>query len=293
MRLLVVLGSVAVLGCTHRQASAATEELSNAPVAGAVATNAKNDLPVDLSALHQDEKASFAKLIQKYPSACGKAHSLEVSLKTDPVCRRSVFGARYLARLLALHQFLDSEIEEHYEARFNQAPRAKIDVEAAPMRGESQAPCVLVEFSDFQCPHCKHLQPALERALADYRGRVRLYFKNYPISQFHPQAQLAAQAALAAGKQGKFWQYHDALFGGDQEHEASSDLERVAKELKLDVKKWRADLDLQRAQVERDHAQGERLEISATPTLFINGRRYRGPVTYDEIKDWIDEELNP
>lgn len=248
-------------------------------------------LPVDLKELRDSEKTAFFRLIGKYPSACGKAHSLLLSLKNDPRCRRSVFAARYIARLFKAH-LLDSEVEEHYDQRFGPVQKHEIDVKDAPMRGEPHAAIVLVEFSDFQCPHCKHLQAPLERVLEEYRGQVRLYFKQYPIERNHPYAKLAAQAALAAGKQGKFWPFHDKLFGGDQEKMDMPVLEKVARDLKLDLKKWKGDIDGMRARVERDHADGEKVEISATPSLFINGKLYRGPHLFEELKDWIDEELN-
>src|SRR5262249_48383391 len=124
------------------------------------------------------------------------------------------------------------------------------------------------------------------------RGQVKLYFKNYPITRNHPDAALAAAAALAAGKQGKFWAFHDKLFGGDQLHADMSVLEKIAKELKLDLSKWKAEIEPQKAQVQRDHSEGERADIDSTPTLYINGRKHQGPKTYEEVKDWIDEELN-
>jgi protein-disulfide isomerase len=262
------------------------------PPATATATPAStSDLPVDLSGLRDDEKASFQKLIGRYPSACGKAHSLEVSLRTDQRCRRSVFAARYIAHLLKAH-LLESEVEEHYDVRFGPMPKVELDVKDSPVRGDAHAPVALVEFSDFQCPHCKHLQPALHRILDEYGGQVKLYFKNYPITRAHPDAALAAAAALAAGRQGKFWQFHDLLFDGDQEHEDMGVLEKYAKSLKLDVKKWKSDLEATKDQVNRDHADGEKVNVEATPTLFINGRLFRGPNSFEEIKDWIDEELN-
>ncbi len=277
------------VGCSDRKASANPEAAQ--PLAKPAAVASLDGLPVDLKDLRDDEKAAFGKMIQKYPSVCGKAHSLEVSLRSDPACKRSVFGARYMVRLLKLHALLPSEVEEQYEARF-QEPSVNIDVAGSPLRGESRAPVTLVEFSDFQCPHCKHLQPVLERALEDYRGQVKLYFKNFPLSSVHPDSADAAAGALAAGKQGKFWQFHDRLFGGDQEHEAMADLEKIARDLKLDVKKWQGDLDASRAQVAKDRADGEKLEINATPTLYIDGKKYRGALEFDELKDWIDEEVN-
>jgi protein-disulfide isomerase len=277
-------------GCADRRAAAAPESPPQpAPLAAPQPT--AGELPVDLSELRDAEKAAFHRLVQKYPSACGKAHSLETSIRTDPRCRRSVFAARYLVRLLKAH-LLESEVEEKYELRFTPQNPIAVDVKDAPMRGEPHAPVALVEFSDFQCPHCKHLQPALERILDEYRGQVRLYFKNYPIGRAHPDAALAAAAALAAGRQGKFWQFHDRLWAGDQEHEELPVLEKHARDLKLDLKKWKADLENAKEQVARDHAEGEKLDVAATPTLFINGRKYNGPPAYEDIKDWIEEELN-
>jgi protein-disulfide isomerase len=247
---------------------------------------------VDLSGLPDSDRNAFNRLIQKYPSACGKAHSLETSLKTDPKCRRSVFAARFIARLLKAG-LLPSEVEEFYDKRFGPNVYAfkDIDIKDAPVRGDPGAPIKIVEFSDFQCPHCKHAQPALEQILGEY-PQVKLYFKHYPITRAHPYAQNAAQAAVAAGKQGKFWQFHDKVFKGDQEKESPTDLERYARELKLDIGKWKKDTEAAAEKVNRDRADGERANIDSTPTLFINGRRFHGAPVYAEIKDWIEEELN-
>jgi protein-disulfide isomerase len=247
---------------------------------------------VDLSGLSESDKAAFMRLIQKYPSACGKAQSLEASLKTDGRCRRSVFAARYMAKLLKLG-LLPSEVEEHYNDRFGPDVYhyKNIDVKDAPVRGDPGAPVTIVEFSDFQCPHCKHAQPSLERLLEEY-PQVKLYFKHYPITRAHPYAQAAAQAAVAAGKQGKFWQYHDKLFRGDQEKESPSDLERYARELKLDIARWKKDAEAAAEKVNRDRADGEKANVESTPSLFINGRKFHGPTSFEELKDWVEEELN-
>jgi protein-disulfide isomerase len=288
MRTCAISLLVLVVGCTDKKASVNAE--SAAVAAQPAAAPSLEGLPVDLKDLRDDEKRSFGKLLQKYSSACGKAHSLEVSLRNDPACKRSVFGARYMVRLFKLH-LLTSEVEEQYELRFQQRP-VTIDIAGAPVRGETSAPIALVEFSDFQCPHCKRLQPVLERILEDYRGQVKLVFKQFPLTGVHPDAATAAAAALASGKQGKFWQFHDKLFRGDQDKMGMDVLEKVAKDLKLDVKKWQSDLEAARPQVAKDRADGEKLEISSTPTVFVGGRKYAGPLEYDDLKDWIEEELN-
>ena len=275
----MLLGLSACSGKKADATPAAVPAVAHQPLAG-----------VDLSSLHDTDVKGFWNLVEKYPSACGKAHSLETSVRTDPTCKRSIFAARYIVRLLK-SGLLPSEVEEHYDARFVDGKRFTFDTKTAPLRGDASAPVSLVEFSDFQCPHCKHLQPDLEKVLEEYKGQAKLYFKNYPITRAHPDAALAAAAALAAGKQGKFWGFHDKLFGSDQQHEDMPVLEKYAKELKLDLNKWKADIEPMKAQVEADHQEGEKANIDATPSLYINGRKHDGPKTYADLKDWIDEEL--
>jgi protein-disulfide isomerase len=247
---------------------------------------------VDLSGFTEGDKQAFMTILRKEPSACGKAQSLEQSLKTDPRCKRSVFAARYIVKLFKLG-LLPSEVEEHYADRFGPDvyQYKNIDVSGSPVRGDPGAPITIVEFSDFQCPHCKHAQLPLEQILHDY-PQVKLIFKNFPINRAHPYAQMAAQAAMAAGKQGKFWQFHDKLFSGDQEKESPSDLERYARELKLDIPRWKKDTIAMADKVNKDRADGEKANVDSTPSLFINGRKFHGPPTYEELKDWIEEELN-
>ncbi len=286
-RVVLVMAAIAAAACNDKKADA-----NPAQAADGKGGAPKAPLPgVDLEGLLDSDVRAFWRIVEKYPSACGKAHSLETSLRTDPKCKRSLFAARYVVRLMKAH-LLPSEVEESYDKRFGDSRRETFDLKAAPLRGDAAAPITLVEFSDFQCPHCKHLQPALDKLLDEYRGQVKLYFKNYPITRAHPDAELAAAAALSAGKQGKFWAFHDRLFATDQLHEDMSVLEKIAKELKLDLGKWKAEIEPMKKQVEVDHAEGERVDIDSTPSVFINGRKHLGPKTYEELKDWIDEELN-
>ncbi len=278
-------------GCSDQKADANPAPVQ-APGGAADPVSAKAPLPgVDLSGLPDSDVRGFWRIVEKNPSACGKAQSLEASVRADQKCKRSLFAARYVVRLLRAH-LLPSEVEDAYDRRFGAQTLQTFDLKNAPLRGDAAAPITLVEFSDFQCPHCKHLQPTLEQLLDEYKGQVKLYFKNYPIIRAHPMAGTAAAAALAAGKQGKFWAFHDKLFGGDQEHMDMPVLEKIAKDLKLDVSKWKNDIEPMRAQVEKDHQEGERVNIESTPTLYINGRRHEGPKSTEEIKDWIEEELN-
>lgn len=133
----------------------------------------------------------------------------------------------------------------------------------------------------------RKLGETLEKAAGPY---VRLCFKNLPLRKIHKQAQLAAQAALAANKQGRFWPMHDKLFD-NQTALDRDDLLGYAKELGLDARRFKADLDSSavKAQVERDVAEAERLGVQGTPTFYINGREMTDPMTVPHFLDWIAE----
>ena len=283
---LIAVGAIAfAAGCSDRKASAANDGKASP------ASSDKVDLPgFDQSGFLESERRSFARLVQKYPSACGKAHSLAVSVKTDPGCKRSVFAVKYIYKLIKAH-LLESEIEDLFEERYRQGPPVTIDLTDAPMRGTAGAPIAIVEFSDFRCPHCKKARDELRRVLEEFPGQVRVYFKNFPLASVHPESPMLAAAALAAGKQGKFWEFHDRLFD-NQSEDAPALVDKAAKELKLDPKKWKADMEAAAQQVLRDRAEGEKLEINSTPTIYFNGRKYSGSHRFEELKDFIDELLH-
>ena len=255
------------------------------------ASDSLEGLPgIDLTSLDDGQKHWLKEDLDKYPSPCGKSESLYKSLKGDPKCKRALFAGRYFVMLLKAG-LMQSEAEEHYEDRFVHPELAQCDITDVPVRGNPTATVSICEFSDFQCPHCKLAEPILSRILEEDRDHVKLYYKNYPISKLHPDSRNAAAAAVAAGKQGKFWQMHDLLFD-HQDALSPSDLEKYAASLKLDVKKWKADLPSGGDRVDADHDQGEKLEITGTPTIYINGRKYKGPMRYEDVKDWVDEEMS-
>jgi protein-disulfide isomerase len=244
---------------------------------------------VDLKSLDDFEKKVFFRVTNREPSACGKAHSLLQSLKVDPQCRKSLYAVRYVARLVD-NGLTDSEVSEAIQKRFR-AARKSVDVSEAPMKGNSAARITVVEFIDYECPACKRVQPVLRQALDEFKNEVRVYLKHYPLGM-HTNARLAAEAAVAANLQGKFWPYNDKLW-------ASSDsltparLESIAKEIGLDVEKWRKDLESEavKNRVKKDQADGTALSISGTPAIYLNGREFTDNRDIDSLRDWIQEEL--
>jgi predicted DsbA family dithiol-disulfide isomerase len=284
--------SLAPAGCSSKGEGDKPTATSGKPAEPPRPPVSVTDLPgVDVKSLDDDKRRTLGELIDKYPSPCGKAHSLLTSLRSDPACKRSVFAARYLVRLLDAG-LSKNEAEDAYEKRFVSPEMANCDLSNAPVRGNPSAPVTLCEFYDFQCPHCRMLEPILERLIDESQGQVKLYSKSFPLTSIHPDSRDGAAAAVAAGRQGvaKFWAMHDRLFA-HQDHMTAADLEGYAADLKLDVKKWKADLPGAYADVDRDRAEAGRLGLTGTPSLYIDGRKYAGPMLYEEVKDWVDEEL--
>src|SRR5260370_12257758 len=118
-----------------------------------------------------------------------------------------------------------------------QKPKVQVVYDHARLRGDPKARVVIVEFSDFQCPYCQSVQPTLKPLLARYEGRVSLAYRDLPVRDIHPQAELAAEASRCAGEQGKFWEYHDLLFANQNKLDRPGLLDQ-AHGLKLDEKQF-------------------------------------------------------
>ncbi|MDQ3997587.1 MAG: Na+/H+ antiporter NhaA [Gemmatimonadota bacterium] len=152
-----------------------------------------------------------------------------------------------------------------------------VELERDHVRGPADASVTLVEYGDYECPHCASAAGVIGDLLERFGGNLRFVFRHIPLSDVHPNANLAAEAAEAAGAQGKFWEMHDVLLAR-QDHLQLSDLIRYATELGLDVDAFRTDLDASRfaPRVARDVTSAELAGVTGTPTFFINDRRYTG-----------------
>jgi len=174
-----------------------------------------------------------------------------------------------------------------------EAPRAAVTVDAAdPSLGNARAPVTIVEYSDFQCPYCLRAAPTLKRLRETYGDKVRVVWKDFPLTQIHPQAFKAAEAGHCAAEQGKFWEYHDKLFGNQQALQPDF-LKQYAKDAGMDAEKFGTCLDSSKyADRVRDSvAAGSQIGVSSTPTVFVNGRMLEGAQPYDVFSSVIDEEL--
>jgi protein-disulfide isomerase len=145
------------------------------------------------------------------------------------------------------------------------------------LRGELERPLRLVMFGDFQCPFCLGAQSVLRRVHERLGDRLVFGFRHLPIPERHPLAPLAAEASEAAAAQGRFWEYHDALFAAQPKLSLDTML-AVGRELGLDAERMAAELDsgAHRPRVERDVASAEASGATGTPTFFVNGAHHFG-----------------
>lgn len=174
-----------------------------------------------------------------------------------------------------------------------EAPRINLNLSEGghPTLGSKDAPVTVVEFGDFQCPFCKRSEDSVKAIRGKYGDQVRLVFMDFPL-EFHAHAMQAASAARCAGGQGKYWEYHDALFA-DQSKLGPADLKATAKKLGLDTAKFDACLDKGEydAAIRKDLDEGHKLDVSGTPTFFIDGRELVGAEPPESFEKIIDEEL--
>jgi protein-disulfide isomerase len=141
--------------------------------------------------------------------------------------------------------------------------------------GPADAPVTLLEYGDYECPHCGKAFPVLKEIRLEMRDTLRFAYRHYPITLSHTQAEMAAEAAEAAGAQGRFWEMHAKLFTNQDALDRSS-LERYAIEIGLDVARFHMDLATRahRERVLEDMASGEESGVAWTPTFFINDVRF-------------------
>ena len=173
-----------------------------------------------------------------------------------------------------------------------QKPKVEVAYDPTRLRGNPKAPVVIIEFSDFQCPYCQSVESTLKSILAKYQGQVSLAYRDLPLRDIHPQAQLAAEASRCAGEQGKFWEYHDLLFV-NQNKLLREGLVEQAHNLKLDEKQFDSCLSSgkYKTQIEQDLQLGLRAGLTGTPGFFINGNMLSGNLPQETFDKFIQREL--
>jgi protein-disulfide isomerase len=165
--------------------------------------------------------------------------------------------------------------------------------ESDHVKGPDTAVLTFVEFSDFQCPACRSYEGALSTIMDEFPGQIRLVYKHFPLRTIHPQADLAARASVAASLQGKFWEMHDILFEKQNEWSRNAKAKDLfityAGTIGINTEQFTADLEKEevRNKVNSDYALGMELEISGTPTLYLNNKLFERPQSLAELRTRI------
>jgi formate-nitrite transporter family protein len=157
-------------------------------------------------------------------------------------------------------------------------------------QGPPNAPITLLEYGDYECPYCGRAYPIVKELQQRMGGRLRFVFRNFPLNSVHPHASIAAQSAEAASAQGKFWEMHDMLYE-HQDDLADADLTQYALKLGLELYRFRSDLasEIFARRIEEDVRTGKASGVTGTPSLFINGKRYRGPLELPALESALQE----
>jgi Na+/H+ antiporter NhaA len=166
-----------------------------------------------------------------------------------------------------------------------------VDPERDHLRGPTIAPVTVVEYGDFECPYCGQAEPVIRQLLAQFGNELRYVFRHLPLADVHEHAQLAAEAAEAAGAQGRFWEMHDLLFA-HQDALGLDDLDGYAAELGLDVERFSWELRSRKhaQRVARDVESADQSGVAGTPTFFINGHRHHGAYDLATLTGMVERE---
>jgi protein-disulfide isomerase len=252
---------------------------------------------IDLSGLTPVQKQAVLKLTREQDCSCLCGMKVAECVNKDPNCTYAkslvaitIKGVQENKSPMEISKLMDASPKAH-RPKILEDP-VSIPVDGSPVRGPGNARITLVEFSDFECPYCSLAALEVRSIMAAYPKDVKLIYKQFPLSM-HPSAPLAAAASLAANQQGKFWPMHDVLFKNFRKLSRENIL-AWAKDLALDVDKFKADLDSAKFQdvIKKDLADGEAVGVYGTPSFFINGKHYNGPMSMDALKPILDAELN-
>jgi protein-disulfide isomerase len=266
------------------------------PTAQKPATQASQPKNVELPGVNSAdltprEKAQWSAHVSELFAPCPQVNSSVAACVLDKKdCPACVPAAEFLLSQVRQGR-TPGQAEAAFEARF--AADTKVDVEAgdSPSKGADGAPIVIVEFADFECPACRAAAVVLD-AIVQQSSDVRLVFKNFPLTNIHLNAEDAARAAVAAGRQAKFWEMHHELFSAEPPLTPER-IKGLAKKVGLDLAKFEADVRSEAVvdSVRADQKLGQRIKLESTPSIYVNGRRV--DVVNDlavDLQAWIELE---
>ena len=248
---------------------------------------------MDFSSLPPAAQRELANVLSDEFCYCGCPHTLGACLKQHTPCKHAKKMARMAASFVADGASAPEVINllSQYYASFREQ-RAELKPDPRMCMGDANAPVTIAEFADFECPSCGRVRPILEEFAKKNSSRVRFCYMPYPLPM-HPNAMPAAQAALWARDQGKFWEMHDALFS-QQHNLAPAALSALAGRVGLPGAKLQEVLKSDttyKKELEGFRAQGNAAGITGTPSIFFNGRRFQLPPNPDTLNQSLEDEL--
>lgn len=243
---------------------------------------------VDTAALTPREKNEWSRYVSEFLAPCADTPvPIAQCVKENRACSRCLPAAKYILKGVRDGQSRE-QIEKSFQNRFDPKKVKDVPIDGSPSKGPESAPIVVVEFADFECPFCASMAPVFDKTWEEKKDKVRFVFKFMPLPG-HPHGEIAARAGVAAMAQGKFWDMNKKMFA-NREHLEESDLQSYAKDLGLDLAKFKADLNAP-ATTERlaqDRKLADKLDVKGTPTVFVNGREFD---MRQDLGEWINLEL--
>ncbi len=250
---------------------------------------------VDLSGLSPSAQKAALAILRSEGCSCGCNQKIAECRMKDQSCATSRRLAGFVIQ--ELHAGKTAEVARTDLHKFAAEPPpvlekpVKLSIAGDPLKGPSDAKVTVVEFSDFQCPYCAIAVGEANKLLQKFPKDVRLVFKQFPLD-IHSQAAMAAEAALAAQGQGKFWEMHDKLYANYRQISAARILV-WAQEIGLDMNRFRSDLTSRKyaARVMAEEKEGEDAGVDGTPTFFFDGKKFNGVFDLETVAPLVAEEL--
>ena len=291
LRTSIVRGLCARVGTAARALGAAAGALVALPLVALplfTTPAAAQALPgIDLQKLAPPDVAALTELMKQGACPCTPKLSLFdcIAAQSCPEANAlASYGADKFREGLGAEQVQEAVIRKYL---LDHTPAQSFELTDTPVKGDPQADIVVVEFADFECPHCAQMRDILADLLKKHPKGIKIYFKQFPIG-VHPQSEKAARATLAAHKQGRFWPMHDLCFQNQGRLDDSS-YGKFAAEIGLNLEKFKADMDSEAVgkQVQRDREEGMAAGLQGTPTLYVNGKLYHEDKTIEGLEDYF------
>ena len=209
----------------------------------------------------------------------------------SPLVREQLLRQKQGERFQVYIEELKTKYNVKITLPYPDLPRQEVSADDDPFLGTDGAPIEIIQFAEFQCPYCGKVGDTMEKLLAEYPGKLKIVYRDFPLG-FHDRAIPAAIAANCAGEQDKYWDMHGILMK-NQTKLQDTDLAGFAKEVGVDMDKWSTCLKdpAQEAEVKKDMEDASAVGVTGTPAFFINGVLLSGAVPFDQFKSIIDKEL--